>query len=170
MAILGIIAALIGAVSFALWRLNAAADTVRNLTGAADEVHGLWRRVTWRRRLAGDRLELIKDPREAAAGMMAAVAQADGAVTERAQNALLAAFAKSFELKEAQAQEMLAHARWSVAEVRDLDRCLYKLGLLLDTEQKQDVARLMEEIAVSDGAASPTLRASLDKFGRSLRP
>ncbi len=170
MAILGIIAALIGAVSFALWRLNAAADAVRNLTGAAEDAHGLWRRWSWRRRLAGDRLELIKDPREAAAGMLVAVAQADGALTQAEQNALVAEFKTSFEMSEPQAQELLAHARWSTGEVRDLDRCLFKLGLLLDVEQKNDVARLMQLIAAIGSPPSPAIRASLDKYGRSLKP
>jgi uncharacterized tellurite resistance protein B-like protein len=168
MAILGIIAALIGAVSFALWRLNSAADAVRNLTGAAEDAHGLWRRFMCKR-LAKDRLELIKDPREAAAGMMVAVAQADGALTEREQAALVAEFRKTFEMTEAQAQELLAQARWTVGEVRDLDRCLFKLGQVLDVEQKRDTQGLMERMVLADGAPSPALRASLDKYGRTLK-
>ncbi len=169
MAILGVIAALIGAVSFALWRLNSAADAVRNLSGAAEDAHGLWRRFMWRRRLASDRLELIKDPREAAAGMMVAVAQADGALTVREQAALIAEFRKTFEMTEPQAQELLAQARWTVGEVRDLDRCLFKLGQQLDLEQKRDVQGLMERMVLADGAPGPALRASLDKYGRTLK-
>jgi uncharacterized tellurite resistance protein B-like protein len=170
MAILGVIAALIGAVSFALWRLNAAADAVRNLTGAAEDAHGLWRRLTWRRKLAKDRLELITDPREAAAGMMVAVAQSDGALTERETAALTAEFRKAFEMTGAQASELLAQARWTVGEVRDLDRCLFKLGQVLDVEQKRDVLGLIERLAAAEGAPSPALKASLDKFARLLKP
>ena len=164
MAILGVIAGLIGAVSFALWRLNSAADAVRNVAGAAEDAHGLWRR------LAKDRLELIKDSREAAAGMLVAVAQSDGALTEREQAALMAEFRKTFEMSEPQAQELLAQARWTVGEVRDLDRCLFKLGLVLDVEQKRDALTLMARTAVVEGAASPALRASLDKYARNLKP
>ena len=164
MAILGVIAGLIGAVSFALWRLNSAADAVRNVAGAAEDAHGLWRR------LAKDRLELIKDSREAAAGMLVAVAQSDGALTEREQAALMAEFRKTFEMSEPQAQELLAQARWTVGEGRDLDRCLFKLGLVLDVEQKRDVLTLMARTAVVEGAASPALRASLDKYARNLKP
>lgn len=170
MAILGVIAGLIGAVSFALWRLNSAADAVRNVAGAAEDAHGLWRRLMWRRRLAKDRLELIKDSREAAAGMLVAVAQSDGALTEREQAALMAEFRKTFEMSEPQAQELLAQARWTVGEVRDLDRCLFKLGLVLDVEQKRDALTLMARTAVVEGAASPALRASLDKYARNLKP
>ncbi len=155
MAILGVIAALIGAVSFALWRLNSAADAVRNLSGAAEDAHGLWRRFTWRRKLAKDRLELIKDPREAAAGMLVAVAQMDGALTAGEQVALVAEFRKTFEMTEPQAQELLARSRWSVGEVRDLDRCLFKLGLLLDVEQKRDALNLMERTASRRRRAQP---------------
>ena len=164
MAILGVIAGLIGAVSFALWRLNSAADAVRNVAGAAEDAHGLWRR------LAKDRLELIKDSREAAAGMLVAVAQSDVALTEREQAALMAEFRKTFEMSEPQAQELLAQARWTVGEVRDLDRCLFKLGLVLDVEQKRDALTLMARTAVVEGAASPALRASLDKYARNLKP
>jgi uncharacterized tellurite resistance protein B-like protein len=170
MAILGIIAALIGAVSIALWRLNSAADAVRNVAGAAEDAHGLWRRFMWRKRLAKDRLELIKDPREAAAGMLVAVAQADGALTEREQAALIAEFRKTFEMTDPQAQELLAQARWTVGEVRDLDRCLFKLGQVLDVEQKRDVLALLESTAAVDGTPGPALRTSLDKYARTLKP
>ena len=170
MAILGIIAALVAAVGVGLWRVNSAAQAVRGLAEAADDAHGFWRRLTWRRRLAGDRLELVKEPKEAAAGMLAAVAQADGALTAREQAALLAEFAKTFELNAQQAQELLAQARWTVGESQDLDRCLFKLGRKLDATQKRDVAAMMDRIASADGAVSAPIRASLDKYKRSLSP
>ena len=100
----------------------------------------------------------------------AAVAQADGAITEREQRTLLAEFRKSFGSSEQDAIEMLAQARWTVAEVRELDRCLYKLGLLLTPEQKEDVVGLLERVAAAEGTAGPAVRASLDKFQRSLKP
>ena len=170
MAIIGVIVALFGAISFALWRLNHAADAVRNLTGAAEEAHGLWRRFTWRRKLAKDRLELIKDPREAAAGMMVALAQSDGALTKRETEALTAEFRKTFEMTEAQSGELLAQARWTVGEVRDLDRCLFKLGQVLDVEQKHDVLGMLQRTAAVDGAPTQALRFSLDKYARTLKP
>jgi len=170
MTILGIIAALIAAVGAALWRVNSAAQAVRGLTEAAGDAHGLWRRLMWRRRLAGDRLELVTDPREAAAGMMVAVAQADGALTAREQDVLLAEFEKTLALTSPQAQELLAHARWSTGEVRDLDRCLFKLGQRLDLAQKRDVARMMIRVAAAEGSISPSIQATLERYNRTLQP
>jgi len=170
MAILGIIGALIGAVLFGLWRVNSAAQAVRGLAEAADDAHGLWRRLMWRRKLAGDRLELVNDAREAAGGMMVAVAQADGALTQTEQTLLLHEFEATLELKPAQARELLAHARWTVAESQDLDRCIYKLSQKLDLTQKRDVAGLMEKVAAATGPAAPAIRAALDKYARGLKP
>jgi len=170
MAILGVIGALIGAVLFGLWRVNSAAQAVRGLAEAADDAHGFWRRLLWRRKLAGDRLELVKEPQEAAAGMLVAVAQADGALTQTEQAALLGEFEKTFSMTPAQAQELLAHARWTVGESHDLDRCLYKLSQKFDPEQKRDAAAMLGRIAAADGAANPTITAALDKYNRSLKP
>lgn len=170
MAILGIIGALIGAVLFGLWRVNSAAQAVRGLAEAADDAHGFWRRLLWRRKLAGDRLELVKEPQEAAAGMLVAVAQADGALTQAEQSALLGEFQTTFLMTPAQARELLAHARWTVGESHDLDRCLYKLGQKLDPEQKCDVAAMLGRVALADGATSASITSALDKYNRSLNP
>lgn len=169
MTILGVIGALIAAVGIALWRLNSAATSVRGLAEAAGDALGFWRRLMWRRRLAGDRLELVSDPKEAAAAMMVAVAEADGALTEREQAALLAAFAKTFDLAQDGAEEMLARARWTVGDSHDLDRVLYKLGRKLNLEQKRDTMRLLTETAMVSGGLSPVIRASLDKYSRALK-
>ena len=170
MGILGIIGALIAAVGFGLWRLNSAARAARGLTEAASDAHGLWRRLMWRRRLASDRLELVTEPKEAAAGMLVAVAEADGALTAAEQAGLLAEFQKTFAMGAAQAEELLAHGRWRVAQSRDLDRCLYKLSQKLDAEQKRDAAAMMERVVSLSGHADPAIGTVLDKYNRALRP
>lgn len=170
MAILGIIAALFGVVAVALWRVNQAADAVRNVSDAAVEAHGLWRRFSWRRKLAGDRLELVTDPREAGAAMLVAVAQADAALSQREEAALIEEFKTTFETNDAQARELLAQARWTVAESRDLDRVIGKLSRNMDGEQKSDMLGLMSRIATLEGPASEALKRSLDTFARSLKP
>src|SRR5262245_38196752 len=79
-----------GAIGIILWRLHMATEAARGLTQAAEEAHGLFRRWKWRRKLAQDPLDLIQDRREAAVAMMIAVAQSDGAVTERERRTILA--------------------------------------------------------------------------------
>ena len=168
MAVLGFIGALIAVVLGLLWRVNSAATAVRGLTEAAEDAHGFWRRMLWRRRLANDPLELVKDPREAAAAMMFAVAEADGALTAAEQAAILAEMRGKLQTTEAHVQELAARGRWVVRDVRDLDRCLTKLDRVLEADHRADVVGMLERVAAADGVAPPAVRATLERYRRGV--
>ena len=71
MSILMGLLALMGTLGVILWRLNAAADAAKGLVETADDARGLFRRWKWRSKLAENPLDLIQDPREAAAASAA---------------------------------------------------------------------------------------------------
>ena len=168
MTILGIIGTAIGVVLALMWRLNSAATAVRGLADTAEDARGFWRRWMWRSRLANDPLQLIKDPREAASAMMAAVAEADGAMTEREQAAMLAEMRGHFETTETHVQELLARGRWAVRDVRDLDRCLARLNRQLEDDHREDILGMLDRVAAANGTVAPEVAASLDRFRKAL--
>src|SRR5262249_22693896 len=83
MHILVAIVSALGIIGVILWRLHMAAEATKGLVETANDARGLFRRWRWQRKLASNPLDLIQDPREAAVAMMVAVAQSDGAMTDR---------------------------------------------------------------------------------------
>ena len=119
MHIIAILGAILGVAGLILFRLQQAANATRDIADAADEARGLFRRWGWRRKQLKSPLEAIDDAREAAAAMMVAVAQCDGAITERERTAIVAEMSKRFGATEPQAETLLARARWSVQDRTD---------------------------------------------------
>lgn len=169
--LLGLLGA-IGVVGVILWRLNTAAQAARGLTETAEDARGLYRRWSWRRKLASDPLELVSDPREAAVAMMVAIAQHDGALTERERSAILTEAARRFEATANQSEELLAHGRWLTREVRDPDRCLQKLRPLIQRTcsptQMDDVISMLRAVATADGRTDETASTAIDRLDGGL--
>jgi uncharacterized tellurite resistance protein B-like protein len=173
MSILLALVAAIGTIGVILWRLQSAAEAARGLAETADEARGLFRRWGWRRKFAADPLDLIKDPREAAAAMMVALAQSDGAMTERERRVILQEIVRHFEATSKQAEELLAHSRWLVREVRDLDRCFLKLSPLIQhtcsPDQVRDILAMLENVAASEPQQNSIERDAVARFARAIR-
>jgi len=164
--------AVAGVVGIILWRLHMAAEAARGLTQAAEEAHGLFRRWKWRRKLAKDPLDLIQDRREAAVAMMVAIAQSDGAVTERERRTILAEVVQRFGATGQQAEEFLAHGRWIVRDVRDVDRCLQKLAPMIQrtctAEQVHELLEMLDRVAAAEAPPGTIESQALAKFRRAL--
>lgn len=174
MSILLALLAVAGTLGVILWRLQVAAEAAKGLTGAAKDAHGLFRGWSWRRKLAKDPLDLIRDAREAAVTMMCAMAQSDGPMTERERRAILAQTVQRFEASAKQAEDLLAHGRWLAREVRDVDRCFRKLAPFLQKscrpDQLGDVLAMLEAVSSADGDAGNVEKEALARLARDLAP
>jgi uncharacterized membrane protein YebE (DUF533 family) len=116
MHVLAAIGAALGVALFFLWRMQQASNAARDVANAADEVHGFFRRWSWRRKANVHPLDLVEDPREAATAMMVIVAQTDGALTDKERGAILAQVSEHFGATSRQADELLARGRWLVQQ------------------------------------------------------
>jgi uncharacterized tellurite resistance protein B-like protein len=173
MHILAAIASVLGIIGVILWRLHMATWAAKGLAETADDASGLFRRWRWQRKLAKNPLDLVQDPREAAVAMMVAVAQSDGAMTDREQQAIMAELVARIGATERQAQELLAHGRWLTRDVRDVDHCLDKLASLIkrqcSPEQKRDVMQMLYSVANVEGHTGEIEGAALARVSRELR-
>src|SRR5215475_14538711 len=156
-----------------LWRLHMAAEAAKGLVETADDARGLFRRWRWQRKLASNPLDLIQDPREAAVAMMVALAQSDGAMTDREWQVIMAELVARIGATERQAEELLAHGRWLTRDVRDIDHCLDKLTPLIKRQctpdQTRDVLEMLSSVARAEGQPSEMERAALARVSRALR-
>lgn len=172
MHILGLLLAAIGVVGMILWRLNQAAEASRNIGEAALDARGLFKRWSWQRKFAKSNLELVQDPREAAVTMMVALAQSDGAITERERRAILMQIVKRFGATGVQAEAMMAHGRWFARDAADVSRCVQKLTPLVKRsctpEQIEDILIMVEDVAAAEGVPGAIERDAVEKLRHTL--
>tara|TARA_R110000751_G_scaffold66780_4_gene136422 strand:+ start:45898 stop:46524 length:627 start_codon:yes stop_codon:yes gene_type:complete len=95
------------------WRLRMARDGAREAVNLARSAANLPRRLAFKYRAGRNGLDLIDDPREAAAIMMMEVARARGGpLTERQSDAIADEIMRHFSFSQDEARELVAHAAW----------------------------------------------------------
>jgi uncharacterized tellurite resistance protein B-like protein len=150
------IVGLMAAIGVILYRMGRAAEHAKDAAEAVRDVGLMARRWGWRGKFAKDPLQFVTDPREATVTMMAALAQADGAMTERERSVILEHTQRVIGTNAQLAAELLAHARWVVRDVRDTTRCLVRLAPVVQKactrEQIADVLEMLDAVAHADGA------------------
>lgn len=169
--LLGILGAM-GVLGLLLWRLHMAAEAAKGIAETATDARGLFRRWHWRRKFAADTLDLVRDPREAVVAMMVSAAQYDGALTERERDAILECVTGVPGAIPAQAEELLAHARWLTKDTHDLDHCLIRFTPLLrqscSPQQLSETVAVVTRVAEADGSPGDAIRSSLQRLRRDL--
>ena len=123
LSILGII----GSVGVLLWHIRMAGDAANEMAEAGNDARLFFRRLSWRRKANFDPLKTISDPREAAAAMMVAVAQYDGATTQDEETLILQLMAHHFEIASPETDEQLSLARWRSRDATNLSQFLRRL-------------------------------------------
>ena len=169
--LLGIVSA-IGVVITLLWRLNQVGDATRGTMEAARDIKGMARGFAWRRKANRHPMEVLTDPREAAAAMMAAVAENDGAMTEPEKAAILDGIKSKFGASGTQADELLAHGRWLAKDVVDLGDFMRRATPLIRTQcdaaQKADLFAMLRSTASADGPADDRITSAINRMEHSL--
>lgn len=167
------LAALLGTIGIVLWRLNQASEAARGLIDTADDVQGFFRRRKWRKKLADDPLQLVDDPRVAAAVMMVAVAQQDGAVTQAEQSLIINQMMEKFSSTASVADELFAHARWIARDVIDLDTCFRRVAPIIEKtcgpKEREQLLEMLAAVANASGQLGDGERIALDRLKRQLR-
>ena len=167
--LLGILSSL-GALVFILWRINIAIQVTREIADAADSAKGFFRRHKWRRKVNADQLKQITDPREAAATMLVAIAEADGAITENERQKIITIFIDKFEATTEQAEELLGISRWRARNAGDLTSFLNRLTPSIikscSQEQKQELIIMLRDVANADGPQPSDVGLSISQIKR----
>lgn len=178
MSIVAALMAAMGAVGILLWRLNQASDAAKGLMETAEDTRGFFRRMAWRRKSGKNPLDALTDPREAAAAMMAAVAQWDAAVSDREMDMMRRQMAEHFQSDAQQASELLATGRWLARDVTDLGAFLRRAsGVVLakcSPKERQDLLAMLNTVAATEGRPNDLITQELarlaDHYKRAAAP
>jgi hypothetical protein len=132
MHIIALLFALVGGIAFWAWRLKALRDAARDTSDVAQTVINAPRRIAFRYKTGKGGLDVIEDPREAAAVMMVAVAKAPSAtVTARQETVIEAEISRLFELGAAETSDLFDHAVWVNNTSPDSTALMHKLSQIL---------------------------------------
>jgi uncharacterized tellurite resistance protein B-like protein len=171
--LLGLLA-IMGAAGALLWRMSNTADAARQVVDTADDAQGLLRRWLWRRKTRVDLLGEIQDPREAAACMMVAVAQTDGALSDREHTAIIEAMVQNFQSTTEDADAMFARARWLVRDAADAASCFTRLQSVimksLAEQERRDLITMLTTVATADGEIRQAERDAIARLREHLLP
>ncbi|MEL6289013.1 MAG: TerB family tellurite resistance protein [Pseudomonadota bacterium] len=144
----------------------------QGVADAAGEVRKGMRRRAWRKKL-GDPLRDVDDPRIAAAALMTALAQSDGALTARDEALLASQMQTAFGADAAAVGELGAYARWLVRDVTEPETCFLKVRRTLlekcGPEERASLVGMLEKVA-NAGADPDTRRAFVSHVARALAP
>jgi len=158
-----IILGLIGILSFIAiwyWRLKMLGGAAREGMKMAEAAANLPRKMRFRNMTRKGGLDVVEDPREAAAILMLEIAQARGALTERQEAAIRAEIMQHFEFDEADAQSLITQAGWLARDAgashtvmaRMADFVLRSPGM--GPEQLVDLDGML--VYISEAEGSPT--------------
>ena len=143
----------IGVVAALLMRVRMAADVAGELAEAGNSARLFVRRQLWRRKVNADLLNSVDDAREAAAAMMVAVAQYDGALTETEAGVIVDLMERTFWIGREEAEGYLARGRWLARDavnpgqfLRRLTPCIARV--CSEAERRELIGMLLAAAAV----------------------
>ena len=165
MSIVAILGAVFAALLFVLFRMQQATHAARDIAEGVQEARGLFRGWAWRRKMNRNPLDLIEDPREAAAVLLTVTAEFDGNLTDTERQTIVAEMAKTFGATQKQGEELLALARFTARDLRDPANVYRRLAPNLVTSlspaERAQVVGMVEAVAAADGPVGETLQRDI---------
>ena len=123
--------------------------------------------------LTPDLLDSIEDPREAAAAMMVAVAEADGTLSPSEFAAIVSEMEMHFDATAEEAEALIDCGRTLSAACPRFSEVLRRLAPLIrhhcTDDECNDLIEMLGNVATADGAADERIVAELARLSRALQ-
>jgi len=154
--ILGLLSVL-GAIGVIIWRIHAASQAAREVADAAGEFANLPRKMRFRHKAGKRGVDVIDDPREAAAALVYGAARTKGDPGPDDKAAMARRLAELFEIPEAEASEFLARGAWHMGALNDPINGVNKLAdrLLREVGREACASLLAVMTETADAVAGP---------------
>ncbi len=158
-----ILFALLGFIGFiAVWyyRIKMMSGVAKDGAKAAKTVANLPRKLAFQHKARKGGLQVVNDPREAAAIMMLEVAQARGPLTEKQSATIRGEIMHHFEYTEADADGLITQASWLAREAGAAHSIMTRMAGFLQNTSSLGPKELVDMdgmlVAVSEAEGTPT--------------
>lgn len=162
-AILGAIAA----AAFWYFRIRAVRDVAGNVLDAAGDARSLFRALGFRQRANAHPVDCIEDAKLAAMGIVAAIAEMDGPLSEREINTMTQQAQSVFGVDLKEAGEIVAFGRWIAGQCGSRSEAVRRLGNrlfdLAGVSASADLTRIIDSVAVA-GELEADARLTLERI------
>lgn len=169
--LIGILTAL-GTIALVVWRVYVAVQRARAVKDAVGRAGDYLKRKRSEGKADARPGSVPEDPREAAAAMMVALAQSDGALTAVEEAVIRERMRQHFEADEATLDDLFGRGRWLAREVGDLHSFLGRMTppvIKVCTEQEQrDLLGMLADVAGADGPPATIEREAVGHVARRL--
>ncbi len=161
MQILAAIFAILTLIGLWAWRIRMAKQGLDAVRDATQTVANAPRRLAFRWKASRGQIDLVDDPREAAAIMLVELALARGeALTPRQSDIIESEIAEHFRMTPAEAEELAAHAAWIAGQTPSPDDVMRKMGRKIVTSPQLGPKEIVDLdamlVAVSEAEGLPT--------------
>ncbi len=151
-ALLGVI----GAIGVWWWRIRMAKVALGAAVDAAKDVRLAARRFGFKNKTNAHPADAVEDPRLAAAGIIAAVAEMDGPLGRAELDTLMLECRRVFGVPADEAMDMVSFGRWVAGQCGTPDEAVRRLLKIVRAkagpDALPDLLAMMETVAKSDGA------------------
>lgn len=166
LAILGVL----GGLGALIWRIQQASHAAREIADAAEGVANLPRKLRFKHKAGKRGIDVIDDPREAAAALIYGAAKCAGEVSADAQTAIEADMVALFDIDQDFAEELLARAAWHLSDLIDplnaVNKLTDKLAQSVDKNALSDLSGLIAAAIERSTHQTPDQKQFLEKFRR----
>lgn len=167
------ILSILGAAYFWVHRIRNAGRAVGEIKDMADDVRLAARRFGFKRRVNVHPVETVDDPRLAAAGIIAAMAEMDAMATDDTLREMKIQAQSVFDVEATEAEEMVVFGRWIASQcgtkheaVRRLSK---KLLMLAGTSTLPDLEIMITRVCSKDGQVSEDVQEALNTIRRIIK-
>lgn len=168
-----IIVAIVSIITFIgvwYWRLKVLGQAANEGLKAAETLANLPRKMRFRNKTRKGGLEIVEDPREAAAILMLEVARARGAITQKQEAAIRAEIMQHFEFSEEDAQSLIAQAGWLSQSAKTSDAVISRMADFvlkwpgMDRKEIIDLDSMLVYVSEAEGSPTPDQLSLLEIF------
>lgn len=172
MAMLMGLLAIIGGIAALMWKVSLGIQAAKEIHSVAKGVANLPRKMKFRSQTGKDGIQLITDPREAAALLMLSVARAGGQVTKSQKDTIINQITGRFELSTTNAEELLTHVSWLSKDLPDADSAIDKMSkfLMQSVSNKEliELEDMLMQVAHIEGKPTSAQKQILNQFAKQV--
>jgi len=151
-----------------MWKVSLGIQAAKNIHGVAKQVANLPRKM----KTGKADIQLINDPREAAALLMLSVARAGGQVTKSQKDTIINQITGRFELSTTNAEELLTHVSWLSKDLANADSAIARMSNILmqsvSSKELIELEDMLMQVAHADGKPTSSQKQILNQFAKQV--